>query len=582
LCTLRDRLARIAFERGALLGLVALAVYVWLAPAHIVAGDNAEFSTLAALGGRAHPSGYPLYVLWLRAWSWLPMSAAHAASVATALLAGIQVVVLHAACRAWGARPNAATVACAILAAAPIVLRVHTEADVFALNSLAASAILLVAAPEGPARGTRRAALLGLVAGLGLANNLTVALLAPIGIWGVVRGVREAPRAAPALTFALAAFVVGLLPYAYLFVAPDPASWGPVNSAGDLAAMVLRKDYGYTSHLPGAHSIPIADSLVAHAQLIGRTWLWLPALAGLVALGVRCARRPERWAWTALAASWLVCGPLFATQIGLETNGFGLYMGGRMQILSALVLAVPIASAFELIAERTRRALSVRTASLAAVAGFAVLAAVALPALSRQHSRAVEAGITNMLGSLPPGAVVIADSDDLYFGTTYAQLVLGVRPDVVEISWDLVVLPWYRARLAARGIPLDPYAPGTEQPSIKVARQILALGRPLFADVRMGNILSAFKTYPHGTVFRVLPDGAKQLSLDEILALNKQLYAAFDLDYPRPRRMDGYPTGVHGRYASTWAILSRALTAAHRPDEAKAAAELAAALGAEN
>lgn len=572
-------LARIAFERGALLGLVVLVTYVWLAPAHIVAGDNAEFSTLGAIGGRAHPSGYPLYVLWLRAWSWLPLgSAAHVANVVTAVLGAGAVIVLHAACCAWGARASAATIACALFAAAPMVLRAHTEADVFALNSLAAAAVLLFAAPEGPTRGTRRTLLLGLVAGLGLANNLTVGLLGPIGLWGVVRGAREAGGWLAPLGAAAIAFVAGLLPYAYLFVAPDAASWGTVTSAGELVDVVLRKNYGYTSHLPGGGSIGIGASLVAHASLIGRTWLWLPALAGLGMLGVRIARGTDRVPWALLAASWLLCGPLFATQIGLELNGFGLYMGGRMQILSAVVLAIPIAAAFDTLATRTRD-LAPRTVAIASIVVFATLTAVALPALSRQHSRAVESGVTNLLGAMPPNAVVIGNSDDLYFGTQYAQLVLGLRPDVVLISWDLCKLPWYRERLARRGIVIDPYAPGDAQPSVLVARQILATGRPLFVDIRLGHILSSFTTYPHGTVFRVLPPGAHQLPLDAILSLNKELFAGFDLDYPRPGLEDGFPSGVHGRYAQTWAILARALREARRPDEAKAAADLARELG---
>jgi hypothetical protein len=63
-------------------------------------------------------------VLWLRAWSWLPgTTAAHSAAIATAVLGALTVGVLHAACRAWGARPLAATCAVAIanlLAAAVI------------------------------------------------------------------------------------------------------------------------------------------------------------------------------------------------------------------------------------------------------------------------------------------------------------------------------------------------------------------------------------------------------------------------------------------------------------------------------
>ncbi|MBC7974354.1 MAG: DUF2723 domain-containing protein, partial [Myxococcales bacterium] len=87
-------------ERGWLVGVCALIAYVAVASPFIVDGDGAEFATLGAIGGRAHPSGYPLYVLWLRAWSWLPGTPAHATAVATIQLAVAAIAVLHAACRA--------------------------------------------------------------------------------------------------------------------------------------------------------------------------------------------------------------------------------------------------------------------------------------------------------------------------------------------------------------------------------------------------------------------------------------------------------------------------------------------------
>jgi len=181
----------------------------------------------------------------------------------------------------------------------------------------------------------------------------------------------------------------------------------------------------------------------------------------------------------------------------------------------------------------------------------------------------------NLLNSLPEGAVVLAQSDDLVAGTTYAQTVLGVRADVVLVSWAQTPLRWYRERLAARGVAIDPYAPGSDPASVRVADQILASGRPLFVEFALGNVLRAFTTYPSGTVFRVLPRGAPQLPLDDIIALNKRLYAKFDLDEPNPGPDDGYPTGVYHRYAKTWAIIARALADSGRRDEAKAAAELA-------
>src|SRR5690242_11924833 len=196
-----------------------------LAPSHIVDGDNAEFATLGTIGGAAHPSGYPAYLLWLRATSWLPGTPAHATALATAVLGAASIWVLYKACRAWGAKPLAATLAVVIFAGAPMAIRTGVRAEVFALNDLVVAAVLWLAAREGPLRGSARGFALGLVAGLGLANHMTCALIAPVGILGVVRAVREARMRA--LAFAVLGLAIGLSPYLYLFATPDSAmSWG--------------------------------------------------------------------------------------------------------------------------------------------------------------------------------------------------------------------------------------------------------------------------------------------------------------------------------------------------------------------
>ncbi len=149
---------RLLLDTGVLVAVLALVGYVLLAPASVVDPDNAELTTLGTLGGAAHPSGYPAYLLWLRAWSWLPVSTpAHATAIATAMLGALGVLVVHAACRAWGASALAATVAAAIYAAAPTVVRYSTEAEAFAMNQLVVAAILWLAAVGGSAARGKRA-----------------------------------------------------------------------------------------------------------------------------------------------------------------------------------------------------------------------------------------------------------------------------------------------------------------------------------------------------------------------------------------------------------------------------------------
>ncbi|HMG56110.1 MAG TPA: DUF2723 domain-containing protein, partial [Kofleriaceae bacterium] len=285
------RLATWAFARGGALALAMLACYVAIAPSYVVDGDNAEFAALAAVGGGAHPPGYPSYVLWLRATSWLPAaSPAHAAAIATALLAAIQVLVLHAACCAWGARAVAATVATAVFAAAPVALRYHSEAEAYAFNGLVVACVLWLSAAAGPLRGWRRAAALGLVAGLGLSDHLTCALAAPIGLVGVARGVREAGWRAAAV--AVLGLGLGLAPYAYLFVAPDTvAGWARPRDLGELFAIFTRREYETAGGFSAIGApVDIAGQLRLLAATLARSWLWALAPLGLAAIGYRAAR----------------------------------------------------------------------------------------------------------------------------------------------------------------------------------------------------------------------------------------------------------------------------------------------------
>ena len=567
------------FERGGLVGLAIAVLYVWLAPTHVVDGDNAEFCTLGTMGGAAHPSGYPLYVLYLRTTSWLPgASPAHTAAIATALLAAVAFVALHAACRAWGAKPLAATLSVAVLAGAPVVLAMDCEAEVFALNGLVVACVLWLAARSGPLVGIRRGLALGLVAGLGLSNNLTCALVAPIGILGVVRAVREGgARAAVAAAIGL---VAGLTPYLYLLVAPEhQGSWGHITSLSDVVGVILRREYGGPGAFAGTGpAVPVGDSLLALLSTVGRTWLWLPAIAGLVALGDRIARASEsgetRVAWGLLLACIVLAGPVLVTRFDVAPEGVGRYVVARFHILPALLLAPAVADALDRAGGwlgRTLPALA-RSGWLGQVLGvvaFAAVAGAALPHILRVHAPAVEYQTSNTLHSLPERAVVFGVDDDVGAVMNYVQVVLGERRDVTYVHVPLLGLPWYRDRIAALGIA----------DSAHMIEDVVASGRPVFVQPYLKQPQTVLPHYPYGVLVRILPADVAPPTLDEVVKLNTEVYAKFELDYPRPGPDDEWPTLIHTRYAKTWLRLAKLLGEAGRAEEAQAAVDYARAIG---
>jgi len=274
---------------------------------------------------------------------------------------------------------------------------------------------------------------------------------------------------------------------------------------------------------------------------------------------------------------------VLASRFNIVPRGVGLNICQRFHVLPALMLAMPIAVGLDRLGtwlQRRSDSAALRSNPLGGVVAAVALVAFAglsLPRLLRVHSPAVELGLQNTLRSLPPDAVVIGSTDLFHFGMGYLQAGLGERPDVVAIAWPQVPSPSYRARLARRtGIEIVATAEGVR--SVDVAAQVLATGRPLFIDAFGANIANSYPTYPYGVVFRVLPRGQRPPPVDEVFALNRRLFEAFELDYPVPGTDAEFATELHALYARVWDVLARGLQAAGRRDEAAIAVQFANAL----
>ena len=578
-----------ASDGGVLLALLALLAYGWLSSPYLVGNDNAEFSTLGAVGGIAHPSTYPGYILWLRALSWLPVDTpAHAAALATALLAAASVYVLHAACRAWGAKPLAATIAVGIYAAAPLVVRYSTEAEAFVPNQLAVALVLWLAAAQGPLRGRRRAFVLGLVAGLGMTNHMTCTLAAPVGLLGVVRAVRESEGNKVATAgLAVAGLLLGWTPYLYLFVAPDNLLAYPnPTSFGTFLDLVLRRQYG------GAFAFSGTGGAVDHlAQLrelvvtLGRAWIWILLPVGLAALAIRIARAGDgepRAGWIALAVSFLIAGPILVLKFNVDVDEFGLHVIHRFHLLPTLFLVIPVSVGLTVIGARlaTRLSDAARAGWVWTPLAYLVFVGAliaALPDVSRYRTPAMENMVRNTLASMPADAVILAGGvDELDVGIRYLQLARGERLDVLFLRWRDGAVDWYREKFAPYGLTLPP---GTPYSGEAVVQLFLAHGRPVFVFWWEKELRAQFPSYPFGVLVRLLPPGTKPPTLDAVFELNREMFLNFDLAYPSPGKHDEFATWVHRKYAGTWGRLADDLLAAGKQAEAATAIELARALG---
>ncbi len=551
----------------ALILAAAAAAYALTAAQQILGPDNPELATLFRVGGVAHPSGYPLEVLYLRAMRWLPAaSPAHGAALANAAMAVLGLYLAYRACRALGASVFASTIVVGVHAFSARAWILATHVEVFAMNAAIAAAIVWIAVDER-IRGVRRVVLLSLLAGLGLANHHTIVLLAPIGIYGVARGLREDARRGRAIGAGLAAFVAGLLPYLYvLHVGRNPSGhfvWGDVDTLRGLFFHFRRGEYGTVSFAVQSQ----------RADRIGQVWLLVRSsvfgLMFLPLLALVGVRRPSARA-LCLGASVVLAGPALVTLFNLTTVGLDRIVVERFHLLPQLLLALLIAPALDRVQPRVVRAACFALIPLGALNAYPEL---------REHNRPdVEVYVRNTLAIAPPNALLLGSGDHRFGGFLYAREALGLRRDVVYLDAWLLLNPWYRRRMSAI-VGVELVAPEQRSLStVALVAQLQATGRPVFlTNAVSGAIGATYPTYPVGTLRRVLPRGTPVPGPGEVEAWNHEAFAQMTLP-ARPPMLGTWGGDLQRSYVEPWQVLGEVWEQAGRRDRADACRKRAAEL----
>jgi hypothetical protein len=553
------------------------AAYGFTANRFVGGGDSGEFATMLAQGGVPHPPGYPLYVLYLRALFWLPVSSpAHAAALATALLGAAAVLAVLLACTSWGASVPAAAAAGAVFAFSPLAWRCATEPEAFALNALIAAGIVALAGPACRLAIRTRLRLLGLLLGLGLANHHSIVLLAPAVLWAVLRPlIRREVRPRDIGWFAIAV-AVGLVPYAYTWhVATHSAGrwiWGDPGSMSGLLHHLVRGDYGTARlGLVGGDPKPWLHVGLLVSRTITDLWI-VPPIIAIAGTAWLFARRPEptpvasRIDGGVLLLTTLTAGPVFVSRFNIDATGMGALVVERFYLLPELLVCIPLALGVDLVAGHLRtRTMAERAATPPWIAVVAMAAAAAAgtctawPRVREHHRPTIELYARNTLDSAPKDAVILGTGDHRLYGFLYAQHALGIRPDVVYLDPNMWRYRWYRRHLgpALRHAIYEPDGPSVS--TVALAESVLATGRPLLmANLFTTAITQELPSYPFGTLIRVLPRGTAPPSPDEVERTNLQLDAGFRRELSPPKRPGTWASDVHEAYARPWFALAKA------------------------
>lgn len=495
---------------------VACMLYLRTLAPGLLAGDSGEFQFAAWLGGFAHPTGYPLYLLTGRLWTHgLPVGdpawrmnlfsavwGAAAVGVVYGLARQILVFLAREAQPRWPGR-LAALSAAALFAVSPTFWAQAVIAEVYTLNAALVAALLLALARWA---ATARPAWLSAAAfifGLGLAHHRTTVLWLPamaFFVWLVGRslrgrhflagarvGRRQGARLAllaglPLLLYAYIPLAAARTPYLHVQVGPEQtlALYSP--TIGGFLDHVTGRAFESEFRTLGA----AAGRLAPDAGRLPGEITWPGVAAGLIGLG-RLARRSR---------------PLLALTGGgfLTLFGFNLFYGIGdiavyyipLYLIAALWVAVGV--------EGCAAAASSHVARLnhAGAPLFACLLISLLPAALAAHllianyarvdqSRNDQARVawqTILAQEIPPRAILVTNDRDEMMPLWYMQYVEGVRPDLTGL------------------FPL--IQPGADWADVSATTETaLRSGRPVLLIKPMPGLEVKFRLEPAGALVRV-------------------------------------------------------------------------------
>jgi hypothetical protein len=601
-----------------------LALMVWSLPRAIQGGDAGEFATIMLTGGVPHPSGYPwmriLGLLARASWA-LGLPPALAAALPPALCGVGAWLVAHRSCAAIGHTRLGAWLV-AVVAASPLVVLHVNDSEVWGPHLLfSALFIHTVVSTRRPT--PQRPLALGLLLGLAVSHHLTAILLVPLAVAAAAPG-REPEQSVGRWSLALlrngalglAGSSLGLLAFSTLAIGRGGGwRWGDVRSLRGLVHHITRADYGTFSlslhDEPVAASATIGRALASVAEVFSAGLVTAPSFGALILVGsiaglavmVGPFSRRVAIGWGLSIGASALAFP--AAQNIDPASPFGAWILERFDLLTVLLLIVPIAAGLGWLGERLAARLEVRPAVLR-VGAWSIAAVLLLAQIGATLERgrpateaAVELAAVDMLETPDPRgppiataggpirAIVFGTDDHRSFPGLYAQEVLGAGAHTLYIDAQLLAHPWYRARLRAR----LPGLPDVDKP-LRMIGEIWSDPTLSSAPIYLANVFSApaerLHKVPEGLLWRI-PAPSDHPSFDARdwtpEAIAERHLAAFARYRVRPEDFAGlehprghpWSTDLWHAYVDKSRLLAATLARAGRADLAE---EILAALAA--
>ena len=417
--------------------------------------DAAELTAAAHGLGIAHPTGFPLYLLLGKLLDFLPFgSTAIRLNLLSSLAAALTTALLfRLAMKTYGVRNGlgvskhfASLAAVAIFVLGPTFFIHAVTAEIYGLNILIVLLAIYLCAGLVRHFELRWAFLLAFLLGLGTGVHaiFRLVILVLMILLGANKNFRTGIRGHLGLILML--FIWGMAVQLYLPLASmrNPAlDWGNPEFFGTfwnhLSAARIRR--AFADQILSSDFTQLASNLLLYLRQLISQFSW-PGLALSLAGAI--------WLWRGgralllATAGLLLLDTLYSTWI----NPMGL-ADRQNGLLAILILSWWIGAGIAALSQGILRFFNHRPEARVMAGAAALFTALALSAysLGDQLAEKMPRGdyipreyAADMLISLPTGAMVITQSDDLSALLLYLQNVNGLRPDVTHVVrqhvWD--------------------------------------------------------------------------------------------------------------------------------------------------
>ncbi len=317
---------------ASILGISSLALYVRTLAPSLLFGDSAEFQTIAYTLGIGHPTGYPVYILLAKLFTFLPVGdIAYRVNLLSAVAAALTVSLVYLILRRLGAWQVPAALSVFFLACAALFWKHASIAEIYAASALCLAFILYSILTWKESENPRWLFAAGLVGGLSMGIHTTVALSGIAILLYLVLSTRRRADWLQASLGVVVGFVIFLS--AFLFLDHHDASAGYYNATvrhalsvwgmtpADFDSPFERLAFLYFPPQFSGQFFAASSELIQERLqefFIGVSWNGVITLVGFASLFVSRKNSTSRWREAVLLLVVFVTFLLFAVSYDVD------------------------------------------------------------------------------------------------------------------------------------------------------------------------------------------------------------------------------------------------------------------------